>query len=142
MEILLLGPGDESLAQQACNLYTTGQFEPAAFLRAQHAALFVAATGGRAVGCAYGHELVHPDGERTMLLYSLDVDESHRRRGVGRELVEAFVQHARARACTEVWVLTEPDNEAACATYAAAGGAREPTDSVMFTWRLAEGRHS
>jgi ribosomal protein S18 acetylase RimI-like enzyme len=116
--------------------------EPAAFLHAPGAVLFVAVDDDQVVGCAYGHELVHPDGERTMLLYSLDVAEPSRRRGIGTQLVDAFTAHARARGCTEVWVLTEDDNAAALATYAAAGGARDPQMPVMFTWRLAEGRHS
>jgi ribosomal protein S18 acetylase RimI-like enzyme len=142
MEIRLLRPGDERLAEQACHLYTTGNVEPAAFLNAPSTALFIAADDTRVVGCVYGHELVHPDGERTMLLYSLDVAEANRRRGIGKQLVDAFIQHARERGRTEVWVLTEDDNSAALATYAAARGTRDPDDPVMFTWRLAEGRHS
>lgn len=93
-------------------------------------------------GFVYGHELVHPDGERTMLLYALDVDEAFRRQGHGRALVEAFVAHARDRGCTEVWVLTDDANAPALATYAAAGGRRDPEESVMFTWPLAPGRAS
>ena len=34
------------------------------------------------------------------------------------------------------------DNPAGLATYESAGGTRDPGDPVMFTWRLAEGRHS
>jgi GNAT superfamily N-acetyltransferase len=142
MEIRLLGPGDERLAGQACRLYTAEAGEPAAFLNTSNAALLVAADGDDVVGCVYGHELVHPDSERTMLLYSLDVLESHRGRGVGKQLVSTFVEHARDRGCTEVWVLTADDNRAALATYASAGGRRDPVNPVMFTWRLAEGLHA
>jgi GNAT superfamily N-acetyltransferase len=142
MEIRLLVPGDEHLAEQACVLYTTGAVEPTAFLGAPGTALIVAVDDDHVVGCAYGHELVHPDGERTMLLYSLDVAEPSRREGIGTQLVVAFTEHARGLGCTEVWVLTEHDNAAALATYASAGGTRDPEDPVMFTWRLAPGRHS
>ena len=45
------------------------------------------------MGC-YGHELVHADGERTMLLYILDVAEQQRGRGYGSALVRAFVPEA------------------------------------------------
>lgn len=41
-----------------------------------------------------------------------------------------------------VWVLTDDDNPAGLATYAAAGGRREALPQVMFSWKLAEGRHS
>ena len=48
-----------------------------------------------------------------MLLYSLDVAEGAQRRGHGRDLVSGFVEHASAIGCTEVWVLTDDDNDAA-----------------------------
>jgi aminoglycoside 3-N-acetyltransferase I len=90
----------------------------------------------------YGHELIHPDGERTMLLYALDVAEGWRRRGLATALVRAFVGEAGHRGCTEVWVLTDPGNKAGMATYASAGGTPDAGAQVMFTWKLAEGRHS
>ncbi len=65
---------------------------------------------------ATGHELIHPDGERTMLLYALDVATTHQGRGHG--------------------------NDAALATYTSAGGVAEGSGTVMFTWRLAPGNHS
>ena len=79
-------------------------------------------TDAGVAGWVYGHELAHPDGERTMLLYALDVAEEHRGRGYGSALVRAFVHEATDRGCTEVWVLTDRDNDAGMATYAAAGG--------------------
>ena len=102
----------------------------------------VADDGTTPAGWVYGHELVHPDGERTMLLYALDVDEPFQRQGRGRALVEAFVDETRRRGCTEVWVLTGDGNPAALATYASAGGRREADPSVMFTWPLAPGREA
>jgi GNAT superfamily N-acetyltransferase len=77
-----------------------------------------------------------------MLLYALDVVPGHRRRGLGTALVTAFVDHARAAGCTEVWVLADRDDRAATATYAAAGGRQDPGPTTMFGWRLADGRHS
>lgn len=143
MDVRLLGPGDEALAEQACRLYAvSGDLAPSIFLGRPETALVIAMADDRVVGCAYGHELVHPDGERTMLLYSLDVAEASRRRGAGRRLVSAFVDHARDRGCTEVWVLTDDGNSAGVATYRAAGGRRAPVDQTLFTWHLAEGRHS
>ena len=98
--------------------------------------------GEEVVGWVYGHELIHPDGECTMLLYALDVLEGHRGQGLGTSLVAAFVEHARQRGCTEVWVLTDHDNAAGLATYASAGGQSDGGGQVMFSWRLAPGRHS
>lgn len=139
-----LGPGDEVIADAACRLFADDgpPLDVARFLNRAEAHLFVAEDEGGVCGWVYGHELVHPDGESTMLLYALDVDESARRRGHARDLTTAFVDHARSIGCTEVWVLTEDDNEAALVTYASAGGVRESDQSVMFVWKLAEGRHS
>ena len=139
----MLGPGDESLAEHTSRLFgATGELDSSAFLRRPETALLVAEDDGGTAGWVYGHELVHPDGERTMLLYALDVAERARRRGCGRALVTAFVDHARRRGCTEVWVLTDDANPAALGTYRSAGGHRDPENPVMFSWRLAEGRHS
>lgn len=99
--------------------------------------MFVVEDDSGPCGCVYGHELVHPDGVRTMLLYSLDVAEHVRRRGYGVALVNAFVDHAHTTGCTEVWVLTDDANAAGLATYESAGGKREPTDQAMFVWTLS-----
>jgi GNAT superfamily N-acetyltransferase len=131
------------LAEEASRLFgATGDLDPSAFLRRPETSLLIAEDDVGVAGWAYGHELVHPDGERTMLLYALDVATRARGRGCGRSLVAAFVEHARDRGCTEVWVLTDDANAAGVATYRSAGGHRDPVDQVLFSWRLAEGRHS
>jgi GNAT superfamily N-acetyltransferase len=140
VDVRLLGPGDHATLEAACRLFgATSDMNVAAFLDGPGttAVAVVAEDADGVAGWAYGHVLVHPDGERTMLLYALDVAERARGRGVGTALVDAVVGHARAAGCTEVWTLTEADNDAALATYAAAAGQREPDDPVMFSWPLA-----
>ena len=146
--VRLLGPGDAALAEAAVRSLGAEPgdgfgVDVAPMLASPVAVLLVSvAADDSPVGWVYGHELVHPDGERTMLLYALDVDEAYRRQGRGRALVEAFVDEARRRGCTEVWVLTDDANAPALATYAAAGAVRDLDESVMFTWPLAPGRES
>jgi GNAT superfamily N-acetyltransferase len=143
MQVRLLGPGDEMLAEQASRLFgATGELDARAFLGRPETSLLIAEDEDGIAGWVYGHELVHPEGETTMLLYALDVAARARGRGCGRSLVNTFVDHARNRGCTEVWVLTDDANPGAAATYRSAGGHRVPADQVMFSWRLAEGRHS
>ena len=141
-----LGPGDDELAEAVVALFAEEApslpVDVASFLARPEALLFVALDDDAPAGWVYGHELVHPDGERTMLLYALDVDEPFRRRGHGRALVTAFVEHARATGCTEVWVLTDDGNPAGLATYASAGGQRDADAQVMFTWPLRPGREA
>jgi ribosomal protein S18 acetylase RimI-like enzyme len=137
-----LGLGDETVAEDACRCFGLGgDLDTRSFLGRPETTLMVVEVDGGVVGWAYGHELAHPDGERTMLLYALDVAEQHRGRGYGSALVRAFVRGARDRGCTETWALTEHDNEAAMATYVSAGGTANRGAPLMFTWKLADGRH-
>src|SRR5215470_4319501 len=107
----------------------------AGFLAAAGHHLCIAYDDGEPAGFVSGIETPHPDKPTEMLLYELGVDDAFRRRGIGRALVEALGARARERGCTAMWVLTEADNEAALATYAAAG-AGESSPQVMLDWTL------
>ena len=135
--------GDEAIAEAACRRFgLPGDLDAKSFMSRPETTLVVVETDAGVAGWVYGHELAHPDGERTMLLYALDVAEEHRRRGYDSALVRAFVHDARDRGCTEVWVLADHDKDAGMATYAAAGGIDHGGGTIMYTWKLAEGRHS
>jgi len=82
-----------------------------------------------------------PDNGTEMFLYELGVEEGYRRRGIGRALVESLRELARERGCSGMWVLTDADNEAALATYRAAGSGA-PSPQVMLEWRLEPGPSS
>jgi ribosomal protein S18 acetylase RimI-like enzyme len=97
--------------------------------------MLLAHAGERPVGMVSGMELTHPDKGTEMVLYELSVDEDHRRRGIGRELVGGLLAIARERGCYGMWVAVDTDNDPALATYAAAGGARE-ADAAMIVWSL------
>ena len=55
-------------------------------------------------------------------------------RGYGKALVKAFLERTRALGFDELWVLTEPDNEAGNATYRSVGPPSGREGSVMYTW--------
>jgi ribosomal protein S18 acetylase RimI-like enzyme len=55
----------------------------------------------------------------------LYVQPSSRRRGVGTALVEAAVEVARARGCSELHLLVDPENSPALSFYEAAGFSRD-----------------
>ncbi|MGA4848935.1 GNAT family N-acetyltransferase [Streptomyces sp. G5(2025)] len=82
-------------------------------------------SAGAPVGFVSGVETVHPDKGAEMFLYELGVAEHARRRGVGRALVHALAALARERGCHGMWAGVDTDNEAALATYRAAGGKGE-----------------
>ena len=92
--------------------------------------LLVAFDEDAPVGFVLGYLLERRHGdERMLFVYEIDVDETHRRRGVATSLLSELRVHARD---AEAFVLTEPDNEAANALYASLGGS--PSTAVMYEW--------
>lgn len=58
-------------------------------------------------------------------LTELYVRPPARRRGVGKALVEAVIQYAQSRGCTQVHLLVDPENGDALAFYTAVGFCRD-----------------
>ncbi|WP_329313556.1 MULTISPECIES: GNAT family N-acetyltransferase [unclassified Streptomyces] len=106
------------------------------FLAAPGHLMLIAYVDGIPAGMVSGVEMSHPDKGTEMCLYELSVDEGYRRRGIGRALTEALANEARARGCYGMWVGVDTDNEAALATYAAAG-ARDEGVFAMRGWPLS-----
>ena len=94
--------------------------------------LLMAFVDGAAVGFVSGVEMVHPDKPVEMFVYELGVDATFRRRGIATALLRALESVAREDGQRGLWVVTEPDNHAARATYAAVGA--EVDETVTFTW--------
>jgi ribosomal protein S18 acetylase RimI-like enzyme len=151
MRIVRLGPGDDEIVVAAAGLFD-GPPAPewtAKFLSTEgHHLLFaMVATGDDvdnpgtevAVGFVTGVEMTHPDKGTEMFLYELDVHEDHRRRGIGRALVDSLAELAAARGCYGMWVVTEPDNVPALATYRSAG-AEPPEASTILTRTFPDAR--
>jgi ribosomal protein S18 acetylase RimI-like enzyme len=132
-----LGPGDEARVLAAGGLFDDPPTAEATarFLAEDGHHLLVATVDGRDVGFVSGVETTHPDKGTELFLYELGVDEAHRRQGIGRALVRALAALAVERGCYGMWVATEPDNDAAIATYRSAGSG-EPEPSVVLAWRL------
>jgi ribosomal protein S18 acetylase RimI-like enzyme len=99
--------------------------------------LCIAYANSEPAGFVSSVELTHPDKGTEMFLYELGVVESHRRRGVGRALVERLAAIARSRGCYGMWVATDDANVAALATYEGTGAKRDEKPAVILTWRFA-----
>jgi len=97
--------------------------------------IFVAAfSGDEPVGFAFGYLLPRRHGKLSMLfVYELDVVASHRREGLATRLMQELFAHGGG---AEAFVLTEPDNVAANATYATLGGER--SEAVMWDFPSAD----
>jgi ribosomal protein S18 acetylase RimI-like enzyme len=100
-----------------------------------HHLLFAFDEAGRAVGMISGVETTHPDKGTEMFVYELGVAPAARLQGVATELVRTLADIARKSGCYGMWVATEPDNEAAKATYRKAG-ANEEAPFVLLSWDL------
>jgi GNAT superfamily N-acetyltransferase len=136
-EIRRLGPGDGALLDAAVRAFRG--FEQ----RADHACLadpgalaFVALDGDTVTGWAYGHDLPRPVGPPTLVCSELDVAPAARGGGVGRALLEAFAEAARARGATSMWVMTDVDAQVAAHLHPDAGG-RPPTLPAGPWWVFA-----
>ena len=136
VDVRRLGPGDEEAVHAARSLFDEAPDAEATrrFLAQPTHHLLVANDGADTpLGFVSGVELTHPDKGTEMFLYELGVDDSARRQGVGRTLVQALAEAAREAGCYDMWVLADADNAAAHATYARAGG-HESSRPVLLEW--------
>ena len=107
----------------------------AAFLEDPRHHLLVAYLDDAPVGFVSGVRTVHPDKGDELFLMELGVDDAARGKGVGTALVQEICAYAASIGCTAVWTVTEPDNEAALATYRRAGATSEDA-TVTLVWDL------
>jgi aminoglycoside 6'-N-acetyltransferase I len=141
IEIKLLGRQDGGvLAHVAPDVFDdpidVGRAEE--FLADPRHHLAVAVDDGLVVGFVSAVHYVHPDKPRPELwINEVSVAETHRRQGIAKRLLHAVFAAARGLGCAEAWVLTDRVNTPAMRLYAAAGSSHEPTDHVMFTFRLS-----
>jgi ribosomal protein S18 acetylase RimI-like enzyme len=137
-DIRRLGPADSAAVVAAAELFDNPP-QPGAtqrFLAAQGHHLFIAYDDADApIGFVTGIEMTHPDKGTEMFLYELGVHEQHRGRGVGRALVSALADVARAHRCYGMWVLTDDDNQAALRAYTAAGASLED-NTRLLAWNF------
>ena len=59
----------------------------------------------------------HPDKPTELYIDELGVSPAWQRQGIGHRLLEAMLELGKAQGCEEVWVGTEPENDAANALY-------------------------
>lgn len=100
----------------------------------------VAYEASEAIGFLRGTELGQLRSLRKqMFLYEIGVEESYRRRGVGTALVNTLLRECRELGFDEVFVFTDPANEAAVRLYRSTGAVTETNADRMFVYVLRSG---
>jgi ribosomal protein S18 acetylase RimI-like enzyme len=138
MEIKVLSAGDATLLENAADDVFDDALQPALvaeFLRDPRHHLVVAVDAGRVVGFVSGVHYVHPDKPAEMFINEVGVAPSHHGRGIGKAVMNAFLEQASRIGCGQAWVLTERTNTPAMRLYASAGG-EDAGDYVMFNFAL------
>lgn len=97
--------------------------------------LLVSYTNGLLSGFLWAYVLLCPDNcNPKMLLYSIDVFDEFRRKGIASQLIGELKTIARMHSCREMFVPTSKSNSAATALYRATGGKNENDDDITFIY--------
>ncbi|THD81105.1 MAG: GNAT family N-acetyltransferase [Phenylobacterium sp.] len=134
MEVRVLAPGDEDLLIRAVAMIEEGALTPeraAAHLADDTMVNVAAIEAGEVTGFVYGHVLRRFEAV-SFFIYSVDVVEARRRRGVARAMLERLKALMPERGWDEMFVFTNRGNEAAMRLYASAGGLSPPPDDVVM----------
>jgi ribosomal protein S18 acetylase RimI-like enzyme len=139
MDIRILGPGDEDLLAAAVDLADEGPLDldrAAVFLAEPDLVNVVALDGREPVGFVYGYVLRRFEAS-SFFIYSVDVTETHQRRGLAKAMLTRLAEEGRATGrWDEMFVFTNAGNAPAMALYASAGGVRPNPDDVMWDFYL------
>lgn len=98
--------------------------------------VFVATEDDQPIGWCWGAQIGRPDGTAMVYLHQLEVAESHRRQGIGRELVAAFMSAGREAGATKMFLTTGAYNTPAQNLYTSLGGGRAAQGATENYWFL------
>lgn len=138
MRIVLLKSGDEELLCRAEALFNDApSLERAAFLLREPTYVMVVAMtdSGEVMSRIYG-TVLHRAECTDFLLYEVDTDVRHKRKGAARAIVEFLHDLGRQRGWYEMWVLTEVSNDEGNPFYDSVGGTLENSPTNMYVFKI------
>ena len=144
IEIRVLRTGDEPILTNVAADVFDNPIDPGLtreFLADPRHHLAVAIDNGQVVAFASAVHYVHPDKPPQLWINEVAVAPTHRRRGLGKAVLNALFAIGRQHRCTEAWVLTDRTNQAAMALYSSVGGTEGadegPSDKMLgYTFSL------
>jgi ribosomal protein S18 acetylase RimI-like enzyme len=92
----------------------------------------VALDGTLVIGMASAVHYVHPDKGPELWINEVGVAPAYRGRRIAGRLIEALFERGREVGCTEAWLGTEPENEAARKAYRTVGGKEQGMVYITF----------
>ena len=104
------------------------------FLSAPETLALLSIDGDDVVGWCWGHYLLRPDGASMMYLHELEVAKTHRDGGRGHELLTAFMDAARRRGASRLFLTTGSDNLPARRLYERLGGELATQGPTVNYW--------
>jgi GNAT superfamily N-acetyltransferase len=114
MEIVRLSPADDAVLGGVLAAFRGIDDRPdPAFLADPGTIAFVVHDGGRPMGWAWGHRSTRPDGGLSLVLQEVELTEDARAAGVGKLLMDAFVEEAHALGLHGMWLFTHAGTDVA-----------------------------
>lgn len=140
MAVSRLNKGDIHKVFEVLNLFfnreaSIEQIE--AFLVNDHNYLLVYEHENKVVGFAYGYELQRFDGRGNMMyMHQVEVHYEFRQKGIGRKLMESFIEICKRRDCDRLFLITNKSNIPAITLYHSVGGTTPHDDDLLYSFQL------
>jgi ribosomal protein S18 acetylase RimI-like enzyme len=122
------------LLTRALRVFTGHDGDAGRFLTAEGALAFLAASDDVIEGWCWGYHIVRPDASSMAYLHELDVVEACRRRGIGRQLVQAFMEAASSLVASKMFLNAGLNNLGARKLYEDLGGRLAEQGEVVSYW--------
>jgi ribosomal protein S18 acetylase RimI-like enzyme len=126
--------------EQATRRFAGIGSDATAFVQSPGSIAFVAMDDHEVQGWCWGSLMARPDGTSMLYLHHLEVAESCRRQGVGRELLRSFMEAGVQLGAAKMFLITGEDNVSARSLYESMGAglaAQGPTVNYWFPLRPA-----
>jgi ribosomal protein S18 acetylase RimI-like enzyme len=104
------------------------------FLAAEGTVAFLAVEKTTIQGWCWGYHLIRPDAASMAYLHELEVVEDWRRRGLGRQLLGAFMATASFLGARRMFLNTGVDNVPARKLYESLGGRHAEQGGTVSYW--------